>query len=482
MEESLAFVENVKFLAAKEATGSFRIHISTSDDDFKAAQGEDALADFKLDKVHRVTKDGVKIVTLRQGKQLETKDLPDLSARIVSESQRVKLGEFTLVLADSVDASIVAKLAHCVNVANYRFVMKKEADLKSFVSTVTLAHAKAEEIVASEEFQFEYQVSVHKNLTKDYHNRRGDVATVQFFVDKAKEFKASVGDKIDLKIFHGEKELMDEKLGLIQAVGKGSHQPAALINLVYKGDSSSEEYTALIGKGVVFDQGGANCKTSLIELMWVDKGGACACLAAFQGIVALGLKVNVVCSIAMAENVVSGTSYRPSDIITSHKGLTVEILNTDAEGRLVMCDAISWAQANYKVHTLIDVATLTGATIIALGKDIAAIYSTDDDLATNIAQAGKNSYEQFWRMPFCEVINESMKGKHSDLKNIAGSPWGGAIQAACYLRAFIDDGVKFAHLDIASSADTPAQKNMHAPGSTGFACGALINYFKNIAQ
>lgn len=479
MEDTLPFVESVKYTAAKEATGTFRVHISVCDNEFKSAHGEDALADFKLDKVHRSNKDGVKIVTLRQGKKLEINDLPDIAARIVAESQRVKQGDFSLVLPECADATIVSNLAHCVNIANYRFVLKKESDLKSFVGTVTLVHSKAEEILASEEFQFQYQVSIYKNLTKDYHNRRGNVGTVQFFVDKAKEFKTKAGDKIDLKIFHGEKELLDEKLRFIHAVGKGSHQPAALINLVYKGNPDAEDYTALIGKGIVFDQGGANCKTSLIELMWVDKGGACACFGAFQAIVNLGLKVNVVCSLAMAENVVSGTSYRPSDIITSHSGLTVEVLNTDAEGRLVMCDAMSWAQTNYKVHTLIDVATLTGACIVALGKDHAALFSTDDDLARELYNAGKNTYEKFWRMPFCEIINEQMKGTHSDLKNIGGSPWGGSIQAACYLRYFIKEGVKFAHLDIASTADTPSQKKMHAPGSTGFACGTLINYFKN---
>jgi leucyl aminopeptidase len=302
---------------------------------------------------------------------------------------------------------------------------------------------------------------------------------VQYFVDRATEFVASTGGKVEMKLFHGEKQLLDEGLRLIHAVGKGSIQPAALINLVYKGDPESETFKSIVGKGIVYDQGGVNCKTQMLELMWSDKGGACATFAAFQCIVKLGLKINVVCSLAMAENIVSGTAYRPCDIITSHKGLTVEVLNTDAEGRLVLCDAISWAQANYKVDTLIDVATLTGAIIVALGNDHTGLYATDNDLASQLTQAGRESYETMWRMPFCEALAEAMKGKVSDLKNLSGIPWGGSISAAGFLKAFVDEGVRYAHLDIAGTADVSAPKGMFQIGSTGVAVGTLVNFLKS---
>jgi leucyl aminopeptidase len=476
MEDTLAFIPPVQFQAATTATGALQISISLNDDEFKAAHGEGAFEDFKTDKIYRSCKDGVRSVVFKHEGEFTAKQIPALAAKVVAECQRIKSTSATFILPEAVCENGFSKFAHCINVANYRFDLKKAATHKTLVGTVTFVHSKAEAFIASEKFRQEYQISVHKNLCRDYHNRRGNIAGVQYFVDQAKEFVASSEGKVELKLFHGEQELLAEGLRLIQAVGKGSVQPAALINLIYKGNPDSEEYTSLVGKGIVFDQGGVNVKTSLVELMWMDKGGACACLAAFQCIVKLGLKVNVVCSLAMAENIVSGTAFRPSDIITSHKGLTVEILNTDAEGRLVLCDAMSWAQANYKVKTLIDVATLTGAIMVSLGYEYTGLFVNDDEFHAKLDAAGKNSYEAMWRMPFCDALSEAMKGKFSDLKNLSGSPYGGSISAACYLKHFVDAGIKYAHLDIAGSADCPNGKGMFQPGSTGVATGTIVNY------
>jgi leucyl aminopeptidase len=483
MESALPFCKNVVFKAATApSTSGLQVHISLDDKAFSDKYGELSLEDFKLDKTYRASKDGVRTVILKHDGEFTQKQIPAIAAKVVAESQRVKATSLEFILPDAVCPFGFAKFAQCINIANYRFDLKKPECRKPELETVTLVHPKAEEYFKHEEFNFQYQLSVAKNLTRDYTNRRGNVAHVQFFVDKATEMAAQFKDKVELKVFHGNEALLAEGLRLIQAVGKGSSLPGALVNLKYKGDPSSDKFTAIVGKGIVFDQGGANVKTSLIEWMWIDKGGACACLGAFYGIVSLGLKVNVSCTLCLAENVVSSTSYRPSDIITSHKGLTVEVLNTDAEGRLVLADGISWAQANAKVDRLIDVATLTGAIIVSLGDSISGLFSNDDDLARCIYDCGKESYEPFWRMPLCETIAESMKGKNSDLRNISGSQWGGAIQGATFLKYFVDKDVKFAHLDIAATVKVDAQKDMFGVGATGIATGTLLNFFRKLAS
>jgi leucyl aminopeptidase len=480
MEDTRTFIQPVQFKASTTPTGDLQVSISLTDEDFTAVHGEAALADFKLDKIFRTTKDGVRHVVLRHEGEFTAKQIPALSAKVVAECQRVKAQAATLVLPEAVCENGFSKFAFCVNLANYRFDLKSsDVGRKSELGSLTLVHSKAEAFIASDRFQTDYQVSVHKNLCRDLHNTRPNVATVHFFVEKAREFAAEQGDKVKLTVFEGQEELLKEGLRLIHAVGKGSIQPPALVNLSYKGNPDSEEYISLVGKGIVYDQGGVNCKTSMLELMWTDKGGACSCFAAFQCAVRLGLKVNVVCSLALAENIVSGSCYRTSDIITSHKGLTVEILNTDAEGRLVLCDAMSWVQKNFKVNTLIDVATLTGAIMVALGKEYTGLFATHDDFAASLTEAGSSYYEALWRMPFCESITEMVKGKHTDLKNLSGSPFGGSIAAAVYLKAFVDPGVKFAHFDIAGSADVPAQKGLYAEGSTGTAVGTIVNYLKS---
>lgn len=213
--------------------------------------------------------------------------------------------------------------------------------------------------------------------------------------------------------------------------------------------------------------------------MYIDKGGACASFAAFQGIVELGLKVNVTCSIALAENIVSGTAYRTSDILTSYKGLTVEILNTDAEGRLVLADAMAWTQAKYKVHTMVELSTLTGAMLVALGEHMAGAFVTCDKLSEQLIESGSQSFERLWRMPFCEIIADGVKGKNSDLKNLGTGQWGGSIAAASFLKYFVNDGVKFAHIDMAGPvlANAPTSFYAHS-GATGYGVGILLNYFR----
>jgi len=208
--------------------------------------------------------------------------------------------------------------------------------------------------------------------------------------------------------------------------------------------------------------------------MYTDKGGASAVLAAFRGMVDAGFKVNVTCTIPLAENSVSSNSYRPSDIIKSYKGLTVEVTNTDAEGRLILCDAMSWTQKRHdgNLRTLIELSTLTGAIMVGLGDKVAGIFSNDKDLVDTIAESGLNVGELFWHMPILDHKREDMKGKNSDLVNSSGVRYGGAQEGAAFLENFVEDGVKWAHLDIAGPGRVNKPYNMHDKSVVGSGFGA----------
>ena len=263
------------------------------------------VADLDIDGASRCTTAGVRNINIK-----DTDDMPDLAARIVDEYRLANASEATVVYPDTSDIDYFCSLAHCIDIANYRYDLKS-ADRKTVLTMIELVHPKAVEYMSTEQFKTAIIVAANTNLTRDLHNRRCNVGQVPYFVKWARDLKQSFGGKIDLKVIEAEKELLDEGLRLLHAVGKGSEVGPALICLSYKGNPDSDEFMAMIGKGMVFDQGGMKIKLNDFSNMYADKGGACACLGAFRGIVELGLRQNVVCTVSMAENVVNGTAYRP---------------------------------------------------------------------------------------------------------------------------------------------------------------------------
>lgn len=479
MEGANDSYQNIKFESASEASGSFQVLFSTGDEEFKGIHGDLGLQDLKSDGIFRHYSESTRFVVIRPPFPLSENVLQLVIPKVVAEAQKLKAQSLEIVLPESIDQTLCGLMAYTINITNYSWDLKTQGSTRSSLNNVVFVHSKGEAYLASDDFRFHYLVSCQQNLSRDLHNTRGNTGTVRYFIEKATQFKIQSGDKVGLKVFHGEKELLDEGLRLIHAVGKGSSEAPALINLTYNGNPDSEEYVAIVGKGVTFDQGGMNSKTAMLEYLFTDKGGASSVFAAFQGIVALGLKINVVCSLAMAENVVSGTAYRPGDIITSHKGLTVEITNTDGEGRLILSDAMSWVQSNYKVDTLIDVATLTGAIVVGIGATYSGIFGNNQQICDQVIAAGKLYSEKHWKMPFCDITDMMMKGKHSDLINYGPVPYGGAIQAASYLKSFVNKDVKYVHLDIAGTSYSLAPMGMFTgKGSKGYACATLLGYIK----
>jgi len=278
-----------------------------------------------------------------------------------------------------------------------------------------------------------------------------------------------------------EKKLKQNKMGGILAVGGGSRSGPRLIVLKYtpaKKPAKDLPTVALVGKGVTFDSGGISIKPAQdMDQMKLDKSGAIAVLATVRAVAQMGLPIHVLGVIPAAENLPSGTSYRPGDIVTTYSGRTVEILNTDAEGRMILCDAITYA-VKQGCDVVVDIATLTGACMVALGTYKAGLMGNDDELMARIQKAAEDSGESVWPLPSGDEYADEMKSKIADLKN-SGPRWGGACTAAAFLRQFVGQ-TKWAHLDIAGMDLFLKPTEYASLGSTGFGVRLLTTYLMSL--
>lgn len=282
----------------------------------------------------------------------------------------------------------------------------------------------------------------------------------------------------------GKAQLVQKKMNGILSVGMASAEPPAFVTLKYdpkKRISSSTPVVGLIGKGVTFDSGGLSIKTGAgMETMKCDMAGAAAVLGTFHALASLQLPIKVRGYIPTAENMIQGNALRPGDVIRMMSGKTVEVLNTDAEGRLILADALHYA-SNDGCDILIDLATLTGACVVALGEKYSAVYSNDSELGEQILEASSLAHEGCWPMPLVEEYKENLKSDIADIKNV-GARGGGSITAALFLQYFVGEQVKWAHMDIAgpafaSSADGPVPK-----GGTGVGVRTLLHYLEGLVS
>jgi len=270
--------------------------------------------------------------------------------------------------------------------------------------------------------------------------------------------------------------------GGITGVGQGSVHPPRLVRLGYR-DPAATKTVVFCGKGITFDSGGLSLKPpKAMETMKSDMGGAAAVLGAMQAIAALKLAINVVGYLAMAENMPGGQAQRPSDVITIFGGKTVEVLNTDAEGRLVLADALA-RSAQDSPDLLIDVATLTGAQVVALGPRIAGVMASDDDVAAAIADAARRAGEQAWPMPLPEDLRKGLDSTVADIANVTSEPQGGMLVGGLFLKEFVPDGVRWAHVDIAGPAYNSGEPYGYTPkGGTGAAVRMLVQAAADLAE
>ena len=310
-------------------------------------------------------------------------------------------------------------------------------------------------------------ISNGMDLTKDLGNLPPNVCTPSYLAQTAKKIAKDFGLKVEVL---GRKEIEALKMGAFLAVTQGSVAPPQFIVLRHLGGPAKEAPVVLVGKGITFDTGGISLKPGEgMDEMKYDMCGAASVLGTMRAIGELKLKRNVIAVIPTCENMPSGHATRPGDVVTSMSGQTIEILNTDAEGRLILCDALTYVE-RFKPAAVIDVATLTGACLIALGAVHSGLFSEDDALAESLLSAGRQSQDTVWRMPLDSDYQDQLKSNFADMANIGGRP-AGSITAACFLSRYAEK-YTWAHLDIAGTA----WKSGAAKGATGRPVPLLVNY------
>jgi leucyl aminopeptidase len=305
-------------------------------------------------------------------------------------------------------------------------------------------------------------------LAKEWANRPANHATPSLLA-KAAQHLADKHSKISCEVM-GPKDVAKLGMGAFLAVAQGSDEPLRFIVLHYAGAAKSAAPTVLVGKGITFDSGGISIKPAAeMDEMKYDMSGAASVLGVFRTLAELKPAINVVGLIPACENLLNGRAVKPGDVVTSMNGQTIEILNTDAEGRLVLCDALTYAE-RFKPRAVVDIATLTGACVVALGAVRSGLFSSDEALAKALSAAGDTAQDLCWQMPLDEEYGEGLKTHFADVANVAGRA-GGAISAAKFLQRFADK-YPWAHLDIAGTA----WKSGAAKGATGRPVGLLVEY------
>tara|TARA_R100000501_G_scaffold17919_1_gene34818 strand:- start:38213 stop:39706 length:1494 start_codon:yes stop_codon:yes gene_type:complete len=280
-----------------------------------------------------------------------------------------------------------------------------------------------------------------------------------------------------------EDQMREAGMNALLGVSLGSEQPARLLVMEWDGTEGDQKTShVFVGKGVTFDSGGISLKpgAGMEDMKW-DMGGAGAVAGTMVALASRKAKARVIGICGLVENMPDGRAQRPGDVVTSMSGQTIEVINTDAEGRLVLCDALWWAQETYKPEVVVDLATLTGAVIIALGHEHAAAYSNDDGLAGDLLKASATSGDKLWRMPLAERYDKQIDSQIADMKNVGGKD-AGSITAAQFLQRFVQDGVKWAHLDVAGTVWASKAMNLHDKGATGFGVRLLDQYVRDVLE
>ena len=307
------------------------------------------------------------------------------------------------------------------------------------------------------------------NLAKDLGNLPGNICTPTYLAEQAQELAKTYKLKIEVL---EQKDMEALKMGSLLSVARGSRQPPKLIVLHYRGNKKQKP-VVLVGKGVTFDAGGISLKPAAeMDEMKYDMCGAASVLGAFKAVAQLKLPINLVGIIPATENLPDGNANKPGDVVTSMSGQTIEVLNTDAEGRLILCDALTYAE-RFEPEVVVDIATLTGACVIALGHHASGLFSSHDALAGELLQAGEYAVDRAWRMPLWDDYQELLKSNFADMANIGGRA-GGSITAACFLSRFTKK-YDWAHLDIAGTA----WKSGKDKGSTGRPVALLVHFLIN---
>ena len=431
-----------------------------------------------LHKLPGVAAERVLLVGLGKASELNTKTISEILRAVFSALNGTPAKDATLYLIDEGvgkdTAWVIKQAVFAASEQAFRADgMKSKPSKAATLKHITFATLEKPAVALKNVLDQTAATARGMALTKELGNLPGNICTPTYLAAKAmaldkahKSIKTTVLE---------EKDMQKLGMGSFLSVTRGSEQPAKLITLEYYGATKTQKPIVLVGKGITFDSGGISLKPGAeMDEMKYDMCGAASVLGTMQAIAEMGLKLNVVGVIPTCENLPSGRATKPGDIVTSMSGQTIEILNTDAEGRLILCDALTYS-AKFNPDTVIDIATLTGACVIALGHVASGMFSNEDKLARELLAAGEQSHDRIWQLPLWEDYQPLLDSNFADMQNIGGRA-GGTITAACFLARFTKD-YRWAHLDIAGTA----WKSGKEKGATGRPVPLLTQYLINRA-
>ena len=383
-------------------------------------------------------------------------------------------GETSLVIdAGGVDAESVARLATGVVLRGWRhdrYRTKLTAKQKPTLEEISIVTTDSAAATAWEKAQ---AIIAGISLTRELVSEPANIIYPESFVDRIRHL-ADLGVEIEVLDDDAMRAL---GMGSLLGVGQGSARPSRLLSMRWDGTGGATKTPVVfVGKGVTFDTGGISLKPpgGMEDMKW-DMGGAGAVVGAMKALAGRKANAHVVGVCALVENMPDGNAQRPGDVVTSMSGQTIEVINTDAEGRLVLCDAMTWVQRKYAPKVMIDLATLTGAMIVALGHEYGGMFSNDDGLAAQLTSAAAAAGDPLWRLPLGDAYNKLIDSPIADMKNV-GPREAGSITAAQFLLRFVDDGVKWAHLDIAGMVWASKPGALWDKGATGYGVRLLDRF------
>lgn len=457
-------VGHIEFSIAKDAPSAVRV----------------TLSDSTKDEVIVLEKGGKSLAIGIGKKPTSHRKFILLARKIVALARSHRIAHLSIALTDLLSVVTVEAITpeerveifvREAEMANFDFITYKKTPEEgwAFVESVVITHAEGREKATEQAIVRAQTVAYAVNTARTLSNIPGGEMTPEVLADKAKEFTQGTG--ITLKVL-GVPEMKKLGMGGVLGVGQGSDSPPRFIILEYKKGGAKEKPIILVGKGITFDTGGLNLKpTNAIHEMHMDMSGGAAVIASIVAAAQLGLKKNIIGLIPAAENMPSGASYRPGDILRTMSGITIEVTNTDAEGRVVLSDALTYAE-RYDPRLVVDVATLTGSAMGALGLRASAIFSKDEAIIAKLRELGETSGDYVWPLPLWDEYEKEIKGTFGDIVNSGPSRYGGAIEGAIFLYQFAKK-YPWAHIDMAPRMTATPDEHL-AKGAAGAPVRLLI--------
>jgi len=405
-----------------------------------------------------------KIILISIKKNLETTDVENLGAEFYSYINYRNKGEFT-INADSIKSKIedfIGYFLHGLKLKSYEFnIYKSTKEKKLFLVNII---GKKSKLTVTNELKFK-ALEEGSFYARDLVSEPGNILHPDEYAKRLSSLK-----KYGLKInIYDDKKLKKLGMNALLGVGQGSIRGSYLVTMEWNGAKNNSNPLAFVGKGVCFDTGGYSLKPAkFMEDMTYDMAGSATVVGLMINLAMRKAKINAVGVVGLVENMVSGNAQRPGDIVKSYSGKTIEVLNTDAEGRLVLADALTFTEKKFKPKFMIDLATLTGAIIVSLGSEYAGLFSNDDKLSKQLLTAGEKVGEKLWRMPLHKNYDKLINSKNADMQNINYVGGAGSTTAAQFLQRFILNKTSWAHLDIAGMAFSKYGGALNSGGATGY--------------